>query len=115
MELKCFAYLLFQYKRSLPDKETAMIQLMEKGKWYLTIYNDRDQPQEIGVARRTIGKAVYTKNVSTSYGSNSTESILLHSAIIFGFPCMSRGFQTHLFSIHITVERQYVWKLFIVD
>lgn len=47
-----------------------MIQLIEKGKWYLTIYNDRDQPQEIGVARRTIGKAVY-KNISASCGGNT--------------------------------------------
>lgn len=111
---------MFQYKRSLPDKETAMIQLMEKGKWYLTIYNDRDQPQEIGVARRTIGKAVYAKNVSTSYGSNSMESILLQNrqwtVLIFlvSLACLE-AFKPILFSIHITVEQQYVWKLFIVD
>ncbi|XP_062616760.1 teneurin-2-like [Saccostrea cucullata] len=43
-----------RYKRSLPDKQTALVQLMEKGKWYITIYNDRDQPQEIGVSRTTI-------------------------------------------------------------
>lgn len=54
-----------------------MIQLMEKGKWYLTIYNDRDQPQEIGVARRTIGKAVYTEDVSASSGGNTIENMLL--------------------------------------
>lgn len=120
MELKCFEFLFFQYKRSLPDKETAMIQLMEKGKWYLTIYNDRDQPQEIGVARRTIGKAVYAKNVSTSYGSNSMESILLQNrqwtVLIFlvSLACLE-AFKPILFSIHITVEQQYVWKLYIVD
>ena len=50
-----------QYKRSVPDKETALVQMMEKGKWFLTIYNDRDQPQEIGVARRTLGKALTPK------------------------------------------------------
>ncbi|XP_056012586.1 teneurin-m-like isoform X7 [Ostrea edulis] len=43
-----------RYKRSLPDKETGLIQLMERGKWYITVYNDRDQPQEISIARRTI-------------------------------------------------------------
>lgn len=102
LELKCFVYLLFQYKRSLPDKETAMIQLMEKGKWYLTIYNDRDQPQEIGVARRTVGKAVYTKNVSTSYGNNSIESILFQHRqrtvllFLFSLACLE-AFKTHIF------------------
>lgn len=69
-----------------------MIQLMEKGKWYLIIYNDRDQSQEIGVVRRIIGKVVYIKNVFILYGSNLIESILLYSVIIFGFFCMFRGF-----------------------
>lgn len=54
-----------------------MIQLMEKGKWYLIIYNDRDQSQEIGVVRRIVGKVVYIKNVFVLYGSNLIESILL--------------------------------------
>lgn len=79
-----------------------MIQLMEKGKWYLTIYNDRDQPQEIGVARRTVGKAVYTKNVSTSYGNNSIESILFQHRqrtvllFLFSLACLE-AFKTHIF------------------
>lgn len=54
-----------------------MIQLMEKGKWYLIIYNYRDQSQEIGVVRRIVGKVVYIKNVFVLYGSNLIESILL--------------------------------------
>lgn len=83
-----------------------MIQLIEKGKWYLTIYNDRDQPQEIGVARRTIGKAVY-KNISASCGGNTIENVYLQHRqrtvlCFFCFPGifnMSRCFQTFAFTI----------------
>lgn len=49
-------FVCFQTKRSHFSKDTALIQFMEAGTWFIAIFNDREDPQYISFKTDIYGK-----------------------------------------------------------